>query len=255
MRLGSATKTQVRPAAAKRRAMSLPPTAAQPLLQTMAVENISSNDFAAIDRRLKRDRLKRAVDVAGSLGLLLILLPLLTLVVLAIACEGWPVLFRDTRVGRAGRKFNVLKFRTMVPDAESLLEQHLASNPTARDEWYRSFKLRDDPRVTRLGRFLRVSSIDELPQLFNVLRGDMSLVGPRPVSSHELDYNYQDDKYFYLQVRPGITGLWQVSGRNECSYQERVNLDVKYVQDWSLRWDLVILLQTVPAVVRRRGAY
>lgn len=249
-------RSQAQPMTPERSPRAAFRTAPQPVLQVI-IEQASAKSLYLTHRRPKSNLLtvKRAIDIVGSLILLLLLFPILVFIALAIVCEGRPVIFRSARVARGGRIFNVLKFRTMVSGAESLLEQHLASNPSASEEWHRSWKLRKDPRVTRLGQLLRISSADELPQLVNVLLGDMSLVGPRPVTPNELQQHYGDDKYFYLQFRPGITGLWQISGRNECSYPERVSLDVKYAQNWSLHRDVLILLRTVPAVVSGRGAY
>lgn len=192
------------------------------------------------------------IMVASILGMLL--LPVFAIFALAIASDGGPVLYRHRRIGRDGRPFGCLKFRTMAPNAERMLEAHLAAHPDAAVEWARSFKLKDDPRVTRIGRFLRASSLDELPQLFNVLRGEMSLVGPRPVTAQELDF-YGRDVVFYLETRPGMTGLWQVRGRSNTSYADRVLYDVWYVKNWSLWHDLAILANTIPVVMRRIGAF
>jgi lipopolysaccharide/colanic/teichoic acid biosynthesis glycosyltransferase len=142
----------------------------------------------------------------------------------------------------------------MIPDADLALQRHLAKDVDARFEWETSQKLRCDPRVTKLGRLLRRSSLDELPQLFNVLLGDMSLVGPRPIVAGEM-HRYGEKICFYMSVLPGITGLWQVSGRNDCTYAERVAFDVRYVKEWRLRQDITILVKTLPAVFRRRGSY
>jgi lipopolysaccharide/colanic/teichoic acid biosynthesis glycosyltransferase len=182
------------------------------------------------------------------------LAPLMVAIGLVLTyCEGGPILFRQTRVGRRGRPFSCFKFRSMVLNAEAVLDKHLASHPKARREWDATQKLVDDPRITRIGRFLRMTSLDELPQLYNVLVGDMSIVGPRPIVPQERD-RYQDNLRYYLAVRPGLTGLWQISGRSECSYHERVALDVQYVREWSLTKDCVILLRTVPAVLNQRGS-
>jgi undecaprenyl-phosphate galactose phosphotransferase len=150
--------------------------------------------------------------------------------------------------------FDCLKFRTMVPDAAGVLKQLLDTNPGARAEWGRDFKLKDDPRITSIGAFLRRTSLDELPQLWNVLKGEMSLVGPRPIIEVELE-RYGEEVGYYLETRPGITGLWQISGRNNTSYDDRVALDCWYVRNWSLWYDLVILVKTVRVVLWREGAY
>jgi len=157
------------------------------------------------------------------------------------------------RVGAGGRVFSCLKFRSMVVEGEEILQRLLSMEPGIAAEWSATRKLRHDPRVTQIGRVLRSTSIDELPQLFNVLRGDMSLVGPRPIVSEEVP-RYGLNIYYYYQMRPGITGLWQVSGRSETSYAERVELDTTYVKNWSLAQDGAILLRTIPEVMKRRGA-
>jgi Undecaprenyl-phosphate galactose phosphotransferase WbaP len=198
---------------------------------------------------------KRLFDIIISSLLLIMIGPLLLIVCLAVAADGGPIFFAHERVGRGGQLFKCLKFRTMVPNAGEILEQLLSRNPEARREWMATRKLRDDPRTTQLGSILRAASIDELPQLLNVLRGEMSLVGPRPVVQQELSVHYKADHSYYLLVRPGVTGLWQISGRNEIGYEQRVHLDAWYVRNWSLWSDIIILTRTVPAVLVGRGAY
>jgi undecaprenyl-phosphate galactose phosphotransferase len=183
-----------------------------------------------------------------------VLAPLLGYLVWKIRQTGGPAIFSHRRIGRYGLAFGCLKFRTMVPDAEDALRRLLESDPRARAEWERDFKLREDPRITPVGEFLRRTSLDELPQLWNVLKGEMSLVGPRPVIEEELE-RYGDQVGYYLETRPGITGLWQISGRNDTGYEDRVALDSWYVRNWSLWYDLVILVKTVGVVMRGRGAY
>jgi exopolysaccharide production protein ExoY len=198
---------------------------------------------------------KRAIDVLGAMTLLVLLLPVCALVVLLIRADGGPAFFSHPRIGRAGRTFGCLKFRTMVPDAEHRLSELLQTDPEARAEWEATRKLRRDPRVTRIGRFLRSTSLDEIPQLLNVVRGEMSLVGPRPVTRSELDDLYgRAAASLYVTVRPGMTGPWQVSGRSESSYDRRIALDVAYVRKPSLCADLLILLRTVRVVLLRHGA-
>ena len=200
-------------------------------------------------------RSKRALDVTVSLALLLFTAPLLLVIALAVkAQDGGPVLFRHTRCGRGGRAFSLWKFRTMRVDAAERLAGLLAEDPHAEAEWVRTRKLRRDPRVTRLGRFLRRSSLDELPQLLNILRGDMSIVGPRPVMAEELA-RYGPAAPLMRAARPGVTGLWQVSGRNDLDFETRVRLDAAYVRGWSFLGDVVILARTVPVVLTARGAY
>jgi undecaprenyl-phosphate galactose phosphotransferase len=186
--------------------------------------------------------------------LLVLLSPGFLLVAWAIRRDGGPALFAHPRIGKKGRVFNCYKFRTMVVDAEKQLEQLLQRQPELRKQWQAEHKLRSDPRVSPLGRFLRRTSLDELPQLINVIRGEMSLVGPRPVVRSELP-RYGDQVGYYLMVRPGMTGLWQVSGRNDVDYDTRVYLDSWYVKNWSLWHDLVILFKTVSVVLKREGAY
>lgn len=199
---------------------------------------------------------KRAFDIVVAFVSLLLLLPLFLLVAAAIkATDGGEVLFRHPRIGYAGQVFNCYKFRTMSENGAETLNAYLASHPNARREWERDQKLKDDPRVTVLGRLLRQSSMDELPQLLNVLSGEMSLVGPRPVTLNELDERYGVHAAIYLSIRPGITGLWQVSGRNDLCYDHRVQLDCSYVRTWSLWMDFVTLVKTVPAIVNGRGCY
>jgi Undecaprenyl-phosphate galactose phosphotransferase WbaP len=186
--------------------------------------------------------------------LLLLLSPLFAYLSWRIRQDGGSAVYAHTRVGRGGELFQCLKFRSMIPDAEAVLQDLLARDSVASAEWGRDFKLKSDPRITSIGEFLRKSSLDELPQLWNVLKGDMSLVGPRPVVEAELE-RYGDLVDYYLEARPGITGLWQISGRSNIEYSDRVNLDAWYVQNWSLWYDLVILLKTVRVVVRCEGAY
>jgi undecaprenyl-phosphate galactose phosphotransferase len=197
---------------------------------------------------------KRLFDTLAALMLLVLLSPGFLLVAWAIRRDGGPALFAHPRIGKKGRVFNCYKFRTMVVDAEKQLEQLLQRQPELRKQWQVEHKLRSDPRVSPLGRFLRRTSLDELPQLINVIRGEMSLVGPRPVVRSELP-RYGDQVGYYLMVRPGMTGLWQVSGRNDVDYDTRVYLDSWYVKNWSLWHDLVILFKTISVVLTRQGAY
>jgi exopolysaccharide production protein ExoY len=191
----------------------------------------------------------RLLDVLAALAGLLFFLPTLLLIALAVrAQDGGPALFRQQRIGRDGRPFACLKFRSMTPDAEARLPQ------LADEEWAERRKFRRDPRVTPLGRFLRLSSLDELPQLINVLIGDMSLVGPRPIVPDEAPL-YGRRFAAYCAVRPGLTGLWQVSGRNDVSYPRRVAMDVWLVRNLTVRIYLALLIRTVPAVLRREGVY
>ncbi len=186
--------------------------------------------------------------------LLLLLSPVMAVVAFLIwKRDGAPVFFAHYRVGHDGKLFRCLKFRSMLRNSEQVLADLLRDDPTARAEWARDQKLVNDPRITAVGHFLRKTSLDELPQLFNVLRCEMSLVGPRPITVDELT-RYGRVRWHYLSVRPGITGLWQVSGRNNTSYEERVALDQRYVEQRTLLGDLGILLKTVRVVVLREGA-
>ena len=166
-----------------------------------------------------------------------------------------PVFFAHTRIGKDGKPFPCYKFRSMVVNSQEMLQKYLAENPAAREEWERDFKLKDDPRVTPIGKFLRSTSLDELPQIFNVLRGEMSLVGPRPVIQEELDKYYGETAKLYCTVKPGITGLWQVSGRSDIGYDERVALDATYIKYRSMWGDIVILWKTIGVVLMKKGAY
>jgi lipopolysaccharide/colanic/teichoic acid biosynthesis glycosyltransferase len=197
----------------------------------------------------------RVAHVSLALMLLIVFLPVMLIVALAVALhDGGPAIFAHRRIGRNGRSFNCLKFRSMAVDAETRLEELLARDPDACAEWERDHKLRDDPRVTRLGDFLRRSSLDELPQLWNVVRGDMNLVGPRPIVEAERPkYGHRFEAY--CAVRPGLTGLWQVKGRNDTSYRARVAMDTLYARRRSLTLDAYILVMTVPAVLSSRGSY
>ncbi len=202
-----------------------------------------------------RPAAKRAMDIAGAGLLLLLALPAFLAIAALVRMDGGPAFYAHPRVGRGGRSFGCLKFRSMVIDADRRLAALLERNPAARREWETTRKLRDDPRVTWVGRFLRATSLDELPQLINVLKGEMSLVGPRPVQAAELAAYYGAATQHYLAVRPGLTGPWQVSGRSDTSYAQRVALDVGYVTQPSLLRDIRILLRTPVAVLARRGAY
>jgi lipopolysaccharide/colanic/teichoic acid biosynthesis glycosyltransferase len=195
------------------------------------------------------------MNMVVAVAALVFLLPLMLLIAISVyAYDGGPIFFAHRRIGLGGRTFRCLKFRSMAVDAEQRLADLLACDPVARAEWEADHKLRRDPRVTRLGAFLRKTSLDELPQLFNVLRGDMSLVGPRPIVEAEIE-KYGRRFRDYCAVRPGITGLWQVSGRNDTSYRTRIALDCVYARRRSLGLDAYILAVTVPAVLTRRGSY
>jgi undecaprenyl-phosphate galactose phosphotransferase len=199
-------------------------------------------------------RTKRLFDILGAAFCLLALAPVMISLAILVRRDGGPAIFGHRRIGSDGKTFLCLKFRSMCTDAERKLKEHLANDPAAQAEWDKDFKLKDDPRITSLGQLLRRTSLDELPQLFNVLRGEMSLVGPRPIVADEVP-RYGDRFIAYRNCRPGITGLWQVSGRNDISYRARVRLDSFYAARWSMAKDVFILIRTVGVVFRRSGAY
>ena len=195
---------------------------------------------------------KRCVDTVLALVLLPVLVPIIGLLYFLVRLDGGPGFFGHTRIGRDGTKFRCWKLRSMVVDAETKLQDYLEANPSAAAEWERDFKLAEDPRITRLGRILRKTSLDELPQLWNVLRGDMSFVGPRPVTDSEIT-RYGADGGAYLSVKPGVTGGWQVSGRNDVDYDRRIAMDVAYLDQMGLFFDLGVIGKTAFAVVNRTG--
>jgi Undecaprenyl-phosphate galactose phosphotransferase WbaP len=195
------------------------------------------------------------LDVIFALLLGLFALPVALLIAVAIAIDSpGPVLFTHSRIGKGNRRFRLWKFRSMVMDADEVLDRYLNSHPALAVEWRRSHKLRNDPRVTRVGWLLRRTSLDELPQLWNVLRGDMSMVGPRPIVQAEIA-KYGPAFALYSQVLPGLTGLWQASRRNDTTYRERVELDTRYIRNWTAATDIGVLLRTVKVVLGGRGAY
>ncbi|WP_077965123.1 sugar transferase [Ensifer adhaerens] len=198
---------------------------------------------------------KRGFDMLAASLALVFLSPLfLMLMALVKFSDGGSIFYGHRRVGHNGKSFRCLKFRTMRPDGDRILHDHLKANPAAYEEWRATRKLQDDPRVTVVGSVLRKLSLDELPQLVNILRGEMSIVGPRPVVEDELEI-YDSAAVYYLQSRPGLTGLWQISGRNDVSYATRIAFDTQYVQNWSLLSDFSIVVRTIPAVCLSRGSY
>ena len=197
---------------------------------------------------------KRMFDAVGAAALIIFFSPLMVATYIAVRLDGGPGVYVHERVGKNGVRFQCYKFRSMVPNAERVLNDILICNEDQRREWEADHKLRNDPRITPIGRFLRAKSLDELPQLFNVLKGDMSLVGPRPITSEEI-IRYGRQISYYYKSRPGLTGAWQVSGRSHVSYEERVSLDVDYVRKWSFFTDVQILLKTVRVVLTGHGAH
>jgi lipopolysaccharide/colanic/teichoic acid biosynthesis glycosyltransferase len=195
--------------------------------------------------------LKRATDLLGAVMGLLVFSPLFLILPFLIKIQSpGPVFFKRKVLGRKGKPFSALKFRTMVKNADEILQKDLDLN----DRYLENFKLRKDPRITTIGYFLRKFSLDEIPQLFNVLKGQMSLVGPRMMTSEELAL-YKDKREQVLQVRPGMTGVWQISGRQDVPFSQRMKMDIDYVKNWHFWEDILILLKTVPVVIKGRGAY
>jgi lipopolysaccharide/colanic/teichoic acid biosynthesis glycosyltransferase len=201
-----------------------------------------------------KSRSKRIADLIVAIVMLVVFFPVMLTIYVLVRLDGGPGFFLHERVGAGCRPFRCIKFRTMTPNAQAVLAEALAKDPRLAAEWRDTQKLRNDPRVTALGVFLRKTSLDELPQIFNVLLNDMSLVGPRPITLTETE-KYGAYLSDYSATLPGITGLWQVSGRSQTSYERRVELDVQYVTEWSFLKDVQILLKTVPVVLLRQGAH
>lgn len=228
-----------------------------PILPRLPVGHVvrrSHGPASSTDTVTLLDVAGRTLDIACAIGLAVVFSPVLLAATVTLGLSEGPVLFKQSRLGRGGRKFAVYKFRTMVPDAQGRLEEVLAKDPALRAEWEQTFKLKNDPRVTPIGRFLRRTSLDELPQLWNIIKGDMSLVGPRPIEPFEIAKYGRYSRHYFSQ-RPGLTGLWQVSGRSNASYQRRVVLDVFYAKHRSLGLNLKIILRTVKVVLTGNGAY
>lgn len=198
--------------------------------------------------------IKRLFDLTGSIIIIALLSPLLLYISLKVKKDGGPAIYGHERIGKDGKSFKCLKFRSMVINSKEVLDELLKTDPDAKKEWDATFKLKNDPRITKIGTFLRRTSLDELPQLFNVLKGEMSLVGPRPIITAELE-RYNDEVDYYLLSKPGMTGLWQVSGRSDVDYETRVYLDAWYVKNWSMWNDIAILFKTIGVVLKRDGAY
>ncbi|HAV5984683.1 MULTISPECIES: undecaprenyl-phosphate galactose phosphotransferase WbaP [Serratia] len=209
-----------------------------------------NNNLAKYSSRV----IKRCFDIVGSSLIMLVLAPVLFFLAYKVSRDGGKSIYGHERVGHNGVKFKCLKFRSMVTNSQEVLNDLLKNDPDARLEWDKDFKLKNDPRITKIGEFIRKTSLDELPQLWNVFRGDMSLVGPRPVVEAELE-RYAGDVDYYLMAKPGMTGLWQVSGRNDIDYGTRVYFDAWYVKNWALWNDIAILFKTISVVLKRDGAY
>ncbi|MCE7419633.1 undecaprenyl-phosphate galactose phosphotransferase WbaP [Klebsiella pneumoniae] len=198
--------------------------------------------------------LKRAFDIFGALAIIIVLSPLLLYISRKVKKDGGPAIYGHERIGKGGVPFKCLKFRSMVINSKEVLTALLESDPESKKEWDETFKLKNDPRITKIGGVLRRTSLDEPPQLFNVLKGEMSLVGPRPIITAELE-RYNEEVEYYLLSKPGMTGLWQVSGRSDVDYETRVYLDAWYVKNWSMWNDIAILFKTISVVLRKDGAY
>ncbi len=237
----------------------LPKTSKLPLINSEFFNTINHKGMALyVKNKLLHEgerNIKAIFDKVLSIALFLFFLPVLLILyaVVYVSTGGHPV-YKQKRIGKDGKAFKIYKFRTMRTDADAILEEMLENDPVMKAEWEKEFKLKDDPRITKIGQFLRRSSLDELPQLYNVFQGKMSLVGPRPIIEDEIE---KYDEYFdyFKAVKPGITGLWQVSGRNDISYEERVRLDVWYVRNWSMELDIMILVKTAAIVLARKGSY
>ena len=199
---------------------------------------------------------KRLLDISGAITFFALLGWIFIFIwLMVLATTGRPAIYKHARIGRDGQEFKCLKFRSMVSNSDEVLRHLLETDSTAKAEWDATFKLKNDPRITVFGRFIRKTSLDELPQFWNVLVGDMSLVGPRPVVQKELDQYYGPYASIYCSVRPGITGPWQVGGRSDLSYAERVALDTSYVQNRSLLGDINLLLKTFTVFISHKGSY
>ncbi|APT76099.1 hypothetical protein LN42_06680 [Marinitoga sp. 1137] len=202
--------------------------------------------------------IKRIFDIVLSIIGIILTSPIFLIIAFLIKKEdGGPIFFKHKRIGKDLKEFEMYKFRSMYPDAEKRLQELLASDEKIREEWFKHFKLKNDPRITKIGKFLRKTSLDELPQLFNVLKGDMSLVGPRPVVRKEVELYYGEEvAKEVFSIKPGITGMWQANGRSDVEdYSERIALDLYYLRNWSLELDFIILLKTIKIVIDKKGAY
>ena len=220
------------------------------------VKDIARRELVRAPQRLPFEAaLSRSLDLMAAALALCLFSPVMVIVALMVALERrGPIIFRHSRIGLGGRRFPVLKFRSMRMDADQVLAAHLATDEAAAQEWARDHKLKNDPRITPLGRFLRKSSLDELPQFLNVLVGHMSIVGPRPIVEAEVR-RYGRFFQAYCSVRPGITGVWQVSGRSNVTYRRRVAMDALYARRKSVLLDIRLIVATVPAVLMRTGSY
>jgi len=200
--------------------------------------------------------MKRLFDIGFSVFAIIVTLPItIPIAIIIKLIDGGSIIYGHERVGKGGKKFKVLKFRSMYMDAEKKLKEILENDPKAKEEWEQTFKLKNDPRITPIGKFLRKTSLDELPQFINVLKGDMSVVGPRPVVEEELIKYYKEKADLYKSVKPGVTGYWQVEGRSDTDYDERIKMDEYYIKNQSFLLDLKIILKTIKVMITGKGAY
>jgi len=200
--------------------------------------------------------MKRIFDIVFSIFAIIITLPItIPIAIIIKLTDGGSIIYGHERVGKDGKKFKVLKFRSMYMDADKKLKEILENDPQAKEEWEKTFKLKNDPRITPIGKFLRKTSLDELPQFINVLKGEMSVVGPRPVVEEELKKYYKDKAELYKSVKPGVTGYWQVEGRSDTDYEERIKMDEYYIKNRSFLMDLKIILKTIKVMITGKGAY
>ena len=242
-----------------KRIIILPSLSRIPIVNVQTVSSVNNKGLALFVHNNLLNPVHRftksVLDITLSLIFIVILMPIFLIIYIAafIDTKGHPI-FVHERIGYKGKRFKMYKFRTMKLNADEILREAFEKNENIRKEWYENFKLKNDPRVTRLGNFLRKTSLDELPQFFNIIKGEMSLVGPRPIVKEEIK-KYGEYFEYYKSVKPGVTGLWQVSGRNDVNYDERVRMDVWYVRNWSVGLDIVIFLKTVYSVVSLKGSY
>lgn len=212
--------------------------------------------FDGTPLKIRHKPIKRIFDIIFSVLIFLSFFPVFLLIILAVKLSSrGPIFYSHERLGRGGIPFSCYKFRTMYSDSKERLDELLNSSPELRKEWEETFKLKNDPRITPIGKFLRKSSLDELPQFWNVLKGDLSVVGPRPVVLQEMQKHFGEKAIVILSIRPGLTGIWQVSGRNDTAYTQRIQLDEMYVDTQSLLLDLKLIAKTIPAMLSSRGAY
>lgn len=242
-----------------KRIIILPSLSRVPIVNVQTVSSINNKGLALFVHNNLLNPVHRitksVLDITLSLVFIAVLIPVFLIIYIAafIDTKGHPI-FVHERIGYRGKTFRMYKFRTMKLNADEILKEALKKDEDLRKEWNENFKLKNDPRVTKLGNFLRKTSLDELPQFFNIIKGEMSLVGPRPIIKEEIE-KYGEYFEYYKSVKPGITGLWQVSGRNDVSYDERVRMDVWYVRNWSVGLDIVILLKTIYSVISLKGSY